>query len=104
MAGKLQTSADWEKFDEQRMRLAVEEIRASDNLRYFIRYVLADMQPLAHMGGDPAAIQMQAGSHNTAVGFIGTLDAFDPLLWLDIAREGVEESMTRLAQGDPDNV
>ena len=95
MANKLTSSEDWARFDEQRMKLALEEIRVSDNLRYFLRYVLADMNPLGSIGGTAEAIQMQAGQHNTAIAFLGTLDAFDPYLWLDVQREGVEEMQTR---------
>lgn len=94
MAGKLQNQS-WEEYDEARMKLALEEVRASENLRFFVRYILADMSPLTPMGGSPADIQIQAGRHNAAIQFLGTLDAFDDTLWLDIQREGVLENLSR---------
>lgn len=98
MAGKLQNQS-WEEYDHTRMKLALEEVRGSDNLRFFIRYILADLQPLASMGGSPEEIQMQAGRHNAAIAFLGTLDAFDETLWLDIQREGVLENLSRNPDG-----
>jgi hypothetical protein len=90
-----ETEKSWEKFDQSRMHLAMQEIRDSENLRFFIRQVMAILNPLDYHGGTSETLAMQAGQHNAGVDFLGTLDAFDSGLWLEIQLEGVRENQSR---------
>lgn len=100
MAGKLK-SQGWDEYDAERMRLAVEEIRGSENLRYFFRRLLSDISPFQPMGGEPHQVQMQAGRHSASLDIINNLEAHDPMLPILLQHEGVEEHFIRNS-GDKD--
>lgn len=90
-----ETGKDWEKYDQTRMLLAMEEIRGSKNLRFFVRQIMATLNPLDYHAGTNEDLLVKAGQHNAGVDFLGTLDAFDPGLWLEIQLEGIKENQAR---------
>lgn len=96
MARQLKTPADWEKFDRTRLELAIAEVRESENLRFLLRYMMADLNPLGFINGENTTLMAQdSGRHNAAAHFVGTLDQFDSRLWLELQLESLAEGEAR---------
>ena len=96
-----ETGKNWEKIDQSRMLLAMEEVRGSENLRFLVRQVMATLNPLDYHVGTSEDLMVRAGMHNAGVAFLGLLDDFDPGLWLEIQLEGIRENQSRHS-GDND--
>jgi len=96
MAAKLQTSEEWENWDAQRMRDAVEEISASPNLRFFFRSLLNSFGiNQTPFGGNAIDTAKLCGRHEAGMEIIATLLSEKPGLYPSLILEDLNEQASR---------
>ena len=96
MAVKLKSLKDWETLDSFRMETAVLEIAKSDNLRFFLRSVLATTGVSGTPSGpDAHSMALNVGRHSVGSDLIATLMAHQPQLYGLLLVEDAEEGDNR---------
>lgn len=96
MAVKLKSLEDWEQLDSFRMESAVLEISRSDNLRYFMRSVLATTGVSGTPSGpDAHSMALNVGRHSVGSDLIATLMAHQPQLYGKLLVEDADEGDCR---------
>lgn len=96
MAIKLKSLDDWEKLDNFRMETAVQEIAKSDNLRFFLRSVLASTGVSGTPSGStPHSMALNVGRHSIGSDLIATLMAHQPQLYGRLLMEDADEGDSR---------
>lgn len=96
MAQNSKTMQEWDEWDRTRLRLAVEEVRASENLRFMLSTMLKDMgvgQPFPT--GNALETAEQVGRYNSGLTLVNLLLDFDPLLYAHLQEETLLESIER---------
>ena len=96
MAVKLKSLEDWEELDRFRMESAVLEISRSDNLRFFLRSVLATTGVSGTPSGpDAHGMALNVGRHSVGSDLIATLMAHQPQLYGRLLVEDADEGDNR---------
>ena len=71
-------SIDWEKLDADRMALALQEIRGSENLRFFFRSLLTQFGVTATPDGqDSLSMARAVGFHAAGTYLLGVLEEYE---------------------------
>lgn len=95
------TPAQWEEFDKTRMELAVKEIIASENGRFFLLSLLdafgANQTPF---DPEPTISAFRAGRHSCAKDLETTLLGIDPFSLATLMTASAEEAQLRKAANE----
>ncbi len=96
MVVKLKSLKDWEDLDRFRMESAVLEISRSDNLRFFLRSILAITGVSGTpSGSDAHSMALNVGRHSVGSDLIATLMAHQPRLYGTLLVEDADEGDNR---------
>ena len=102
MAGKLKHK-DWEKEDRVRMELAVREIAASANLRFFFRSLLSSVGTTGTPdAGDSEQTKRLLGRHSVGTQLVEIFMEHNGELYPTLLLEDYRETMERSKESDHD--